>query len=253
MTKQAVYRNRSAFTGLIIVLIGAFFLLNNLDLIPFSFRETFFNWKGLILLIGLVQIFNPKERWSGVVLLIVGGYFLSADYIEDVWGFELIDWELLWPTLIILGGILFLLTRTRRSSDNTDTSNTWDWGTSKSQKEEVEDYIDVDASFGGSDLLDTSQNFKGGVIRCTMGGGTYDFSQAEISFEGPAVIDLKVIMGGANFIVPADWTVRTELTAIMGGFSDDRKRLDTTPTSPDKVLIIRGTLFMGGGEIKNYV
>jgi hypothetical protein len=66
---------------------------------------------------------------------------------------------------------------------------------------------------------------------------------------GTHVLDLFVIFGGTSVIVPPDWTVRVEVFSFLGGFSD--KRYSTLKVIPDaeKVLVIKGFVMFGGGEV----
>jgi len=57
------------------------------------------------------------------------------------------------------------------------------------------------------------------------------------------------MFGGTQVIVPPDWTVRVEVFSLLGGFSDNRHSdLKVIPDS-DKVLIIKGFVMFGGGEV----
>ncbi len=71
--------------------------------------------------------------------------------------------------------------------------------------------------------------------------------QSTISKEG-AHIELVAAFGGLNLIVPSDWTVKTEVVSIFGGFAD--KRI-LSAVSPDKQLTVKGVCIFGGGEIKS--
>jgi len=57
-------------------------------------------------------------------------------------------------------------------------------------------------------------------------------------------------MGGTKIIVPPNWEVRSEVTALFAGFED--KRQQPLTANPDKVLIIDGTSIFGGIELKNF-
>ena len=60
------------------------------------------------------------------------------------------------------------------------------------------------------------------------------------------------IFGGAKFIIPEDWDVRIEVSAIFGGFSDKRHIRKDTPRDPSKELIIKGVAIFGGGDIVSF-
>lgn len=101
--------------------------------------------------------------------------------------------------------------------------------------------------FGGGDLNNSSDNFKGGRITAIFGGSEINLMSAIPSAEG-SVIDVFLLFGGSTLIVPNDWQVKSEVSAIFGGLSD--KRL--TSNIQDKQLIIKGLVLFGGLEIKSY-
>jgi hypothetical protein len=57
-------------------------------------------------------------------------------------------------------------------------------------------------------------------------------------------------MGGAKLVLPAHWNVKSEITAIMAGIDDKRQR--AAAMDPNKTLTLKGSVFMGGIEIRNY-
>ena len=94
-----------------------------------------------------------------------------------------------------------------------------------------------------------SQNFKGGKVTAILGRGVIDLSGAKLA-DGDNVIELTAIMGGITFKMPSDWKVIHNVVSVFGGFEDKRhyygKVVDTAGNS---VLIIRGTVIMGGSTI----
>ena len=80
-----------------------------------------------------------------------------------------------------------------------------------------------------------------------MGGLEIDLTSADLGPE-PAVLDLIVLMGGIEIIVPPTWTVDAKITPFMGGMSDTADRSDADPT---KRLVVKGFVMMGGVEISN--
>jgi len=111
-----------------------------------------------------------------------------------------------------------------------------------------EDYIDSVSVFGGVRKVIMSKNFKGGEATSFMGGTELDFSQADIN--GTVVLELTQVMGGAKLIVPGHWSIKNEVNAVLGGI-DDKRQLNTV-VDPNKVLVLKGTSFLGGLEISNF-
>ena len=114
------------------------------------------------------------------------------------------------------------------------------------------DYFDDFVVFGGREVFINSLNFYGGKITTIFGGAEYDLRNARLSSNG-AVIDSVSVFGGCGFKVPPDWTVKNEVTAVFGGFSDKRGASPHQVNSdPSKTLIIKGFTAFGGVEIKHY-
>jgi hypothetical protein len=79
-----------------------------------------------------------------------------------------------------------------------------------------------------------------------MGGHEIDLRPAKIS-AGPAVIDLFVWWGGVEIRVPPDWKVTNEALPLLGGVEDNT----VAPQEARGHLILKGTVIMGGVEVKN--
>jgi predicted membrane protein len=94
-----------------------------------------------------------------------------------------------------------------------------------------------------------SKNFQGGKLTAAFGGVDIDLTQAD--FTGMATLQVDIIFGGMKLIIPPHWDVRVEVSNIAAGVED--KRLSRiSEVDPEKVLLIRGTVFFGGLEIKSY-
>jgi hypothetical protein len=114
------------------------------------------------------------------------------------------------------------------------------------------DYFDDFVVFGGREVFINSQNFYGGKITTIFGGAEYDLRNTHLSTNG-AVIDSVSVFGGCGFKVPPEWTVKNEVTAVFGGFSDKRGAAPRyINPDPSKTLIIKGFTAFGGVEIKHY-
>ena len=68
--------------------------------------------------------------------------------------------------------------------------------------------------------------------------------------EGRNEIDVFVMFGGTEIRVPADWSVQVEVFSLLGGFSDKRRSTVQVVPDPGKVLVIKGFVMFGGGEVK---
>ena len=65
----------------------------------------------------------------------------------------------------------------------------------------------------------TSADFRGGYLRAVMGGVELDLTEATIE-DPPATIEMTVVMGGAQIVVPEGWKVRVDARPILGGVDE---------------------------------
>ena len=248
--KSPAAGSRSGVLGLILIALGTLFLLDNLDFIPYEVSYYLFNWKGIMIMIGAIFLSTKENKSPGIILMVVGGFFIMSDVLSYEFDWHWYDTrKLFWPVLLIVLGLVIL---SRKSKSPIVSAHVFTAETNDKDVPNDSDHINVTAVLGGGDMSISSENFKGGKVTTVMGGGTYDLSKCELA-EGTQEIDVLVLMGGANFIVPSDWNVRLEVTSIFGGFSDSRKLSADTKTDAKKELLIKGTVLFGGGEVKNYV
>ena len=112
-----------------------------------------------------------------------------------------------------------------------------------------EDYIDATSVLGSTHRIVTSKNFKGGDITCFMGGAEIDMSQADIN--GTVVLDVTTIMGGGQINCTYQLGSKTRNYQRNG-----RRGRQTAGTGKvidfNKVLLLKGTSFMGGIELRSF-
>ncbi len=212
---------KRAILGIILVLIGAIFLLDNfgfaIDLPWYIFR-----WPIVFIIIGTINLFSGNPRpallFFGLGIL----FYLNLFNILEIRDF--------WPVVLIIVGLTFIFRKKTiiRSSEN------------------KEDIFDEVAIFGGTDKKFISESLKGGKIATVFGGSNIDLRGSKI--EDEATIELFCMFGGVEILVPEDWKVNQNATAIFGGVSDERANInaDTTTT-----LNISGFVMFGGVELKN--
>lgn len=232
---KAANRRKIAF-GFLAIIFGVLWLLRNVDILTQPWADHLFSWEVLLIAIGLVGMVGNKGQsigWS--ILVLIGGFFL----LDDIYNFSVRFHEVFWPLIIIFIGITMILKRSFRRPDFRnfkDISST--------------DILDNVAIFGGSDVKVDSQSFKGGEATAIFGGSKIDLTEAKLA-RGIQVIELTNIFGGNTLIIPANWSVKVEVTGILGGFKDMRpKRFDGVKET-ESTLIIKGVAIFGGGEIKS--
>ncbi|HEX6220095.1 MAG TPA: hypothetical protein VF115_03280 [Acidimicrobiia bacterium] len=102
--------------------------------------------------------------------------------------------------------------------------------------------IDLVSIFEGQHLISRADPFYGGKILTMFGGVLVDLRNVTPAPTG-IYLDLAVVMGGVNLIVPEGWRVRFDGNSVMGGFSDVTK---TGPDDDVPTVTLTGFVFMGG-------
>lgn len=211
---------RNTFFGLLLILAGLALLLDNFGIIP-GLPGYLFYWANIFLVLSILIGLSGNYR-GALTLLCFWGFFTAKHYWD-------VEWSDIWPVLILVAGVSILL---------------------KKKSEMVlghKDQFDEVNIFSGSKRVYTSQQFKGGKITNVFGGGNLDLRQCH---SDGAVIEIITIFGGCDIIVPENWNVSMNATAIFGGFEDKRPK-GTERSGP--VLVIRGLTLFGGGQVRSFV
>lgn len=239
--------------GIFIIIIGALSLADNLAF--FSARDYLQFWPMVFIALGALKIIQANGRSAYVVglALIATGTLMTLNHLEII-HFRLREW---WPLFLIFAGLAVIFKdRTPPTNDDTKLLN-YDAGPNSAANETASATtlnqntntasakIDIVALMSGNQAKNTSSNFQGGEVSVVMAGLELDFRGASI--QGEAVLNVFTVFGGINIMVPNDWTVINNCSAILGGI-DDRS---VPAMSSNKRLIIKGYAIMGGVEIKN--
>jgi predicted membrane protein len=233
-----VSENKRVYLGVFLIAIGGLWILERLDLIPDIWEDIFISWQMLLIGIGVFSLIGGNKT-TGTILIIIGGFFL----IDDIFSIPRELRQIGWPLVIIGIGLVILITHGRKKTAPQINNQKNSLGM---------DYFDDFVVFGGREVFINSQNFLGGKTTSMFGGTEYDLRQAQLSENG-AVIECVSIFGGCGFKVPPDWTIKNEVTAIFGAFSDKRgATFGQMVSNPSKTLIIKGFSAFGGVEIKHF-
>ncbi len=244
-------RSSHIWTGIFILLIGVVALLRTS--LP-DFPDWMFSWQTLLIALGL--FIGLRHRFKGVawfILIIIGGIFLLNEIYP-----ELTFRRYLWPVALIAVGFFFILRpRGRHRWRGNDTLNKdgffvkGEFKIDSCEQEQFtqDDYVDATSIFGGTKKNILSKKFKGGDIVNVFGGTELNLTQADIN--GVAVLELTTIFGGTKLVVPANWSVKSEAVTIFGGIEDKRHMPAATDT-PEKTLVLKGTVIFGGIDIKSF-
>lgn len=225
-------------TALIFILAGVLIISQRSGFISYELFRQLFNWQMLLIGIGIVSIAKHKGSIGGFIMIMVGGVFLIPEYVD----LSLDMRQMLWPAILIGVGLIILFNgfgsckngfKHRFRSGNIDDM----------------DVVNANHIFGGGEYTITSQNFKGGQINSIFGGGKYDMTHSKLA-PGVNVLDLSMIFGGLEILVPATWTVKIEVDSVLGGFSVKGVQVLQSGSESDGQLVIKGSAIFGGGELR---
>ena len=101
---------------------------------------------------------------------------------------------------------------------------------------------------GGTHLRASASEMDDAVISVLMGGALVDFRNAHPNAR-PIRVDVLVVMGGVQVVVPSTWNVQVEADATMGGIRDMRSGVVDAQRPAD--IMITGRVLMGGLEIRS--
>ena len=234
--------NNRIWLGVVLIVLGALFILDNFGFLYFDFHPLIFSWHTIFLIIGIVLITNHKNSFIGYVLLGIGllGILHHFPY------FFFLDFGNLWPLIFLAIGLWLLL---NRRETHYHTQANFQSGTADAQASfSSYDYIDEVSVFNSIKRTIDSTNFKGGKVTTIFGRAHLNLTNAKLS-PGENFLEVSAIFGGVNIRVPQNWKVIVIVTSIFGGF-DDKRFVQTMPAEEGQdVLIIKGAAIFGGGEL----
>jgi predicted membrane protein len=238
--------------GIVLIIIGILFLLNKIPQTAAWFPSWFLTWPVLLIGIGIVTAIKSKFRNPGwIVLCVIGTYFVL--FQNNLIALNLKPF--IFPIGIILLGIFITIKKNRQCDYKKEKFRRWEKGGPNFRPpfpenvDSSEDVVNVNSTFGNIEKNVFSKNFKGGSMSSVFGGAQINFAQAD--FEGIAVIDVSVIFGGVDIIIPSNWNLKNEISVIFGGI-EDRRTVANNVHESGKTLILKGNIMFGGMEIKSY-
>ncbi|MEO9802528.1 MAG: LiaF domain-containing protein [Reichenbachiella sp.] len=228
--------DRSNLVGILLLIIGGLFLLSNFGVLPYVINNLAFNWRGIILVIGIILFASKPNKLPGTIMISIAVYFIAGEYVWQEYGINIGLSRIFWPAMMMAAGYILL----KKKKIETKRKNSG----------QSFEFLSDSNIMGGGEVKVQSQNFKGGNATAIFGGASYDMSRSKLA-EGRHTMEVFAVFGGFTFILPSDWDVQLEVTAIFGALSDKRKHIKPVETN-NKQLRIKGFILFGGGEIKNY-
>ena len=225
-SEKTEYINSRVLLGVGIVVIGILMFLPSLGVdVHLSFGEL---WPLFLMIFGAGQLMKPepyRQTLNGSLMLAIG-FVILGNNLE--W-FDL-DFGSLWPVLLILMGILLIRRRTHPN-----------------HQDDAKEFIKLNFVMNGGERVFSDSILKGGSLTGIMGGGKVDLRHTQMAGNF-CILDVFVIWGGYEILVPSHWSVEVHAMPILGGVDNKTNIIDG---SSQKRLIVKGVVVMGGIEIKN--
>src|SRR5215471_1865821 len=238
--------SRHLFSGFVLLTIGVVFLLGNMGFLNVSAILRF--WPVLLIAGGIFKLVESRDDYrtgSGVFWIVVGLVFLMGSF--DIIRVALRD---LWPALLIGLGAVMLWRSMMAKKEREDWSpvqSSIHSEDSSSAAPSSNSLLSATAILGGVKRVNNSQDFRGGDATAIMGGCEIDLRPASITPNHEPVLEVFAMWGGIEIRVPPDWTVISRIDPILGGYDDKT----TPPKDESKRFVVRGSVVMGGIEVKN--
>jgi len=264
------------YGGLFLLIIGIIFFLKQAN--QLFLPGWLFSWPVILIAVGIFSGLKHNFRGAGwLIPIAIGGIFL-VDRMDI--GLDL--HRFIFPIILVFIGISLIIrpkrgrgwdncggrrfrrnpqyfqqdytgTTTNINQDNPQAGTAADAPPKDFYKTDYtnngQDFIDITAVLSNSQRIVVSKNLKGGDITCFMGGCEINLTQADIT--GPVVMDITAIMGGVKLIVPPNWEIKSEISTVMGGV-EDKRQVQGKIIDFNKVLVLKGTAFMGGIELRSF-
>lgn len=228
-----IFAKKTFWGGILFIALGLLLLLQNFNLLPFVLPAYVFTWQMLLIVIGVFAL--PTRSWvGGIALILTGTYFLLPEL-----GIYNFTFSQIWPILLVIVGLMIILNKPGQHKKKMEFK----------LEKNMDGYIENTVIFGGDSKKVSSYDFKGGQISVVCGGLELDLTNCSLSKQ-KNILEVDVVMGGISLTVPREWNVISEAVSIMGGVEDEVNELKDRYIDPAAELIIKGSVVMGGLEIK---
>lgn len=245
--QQRNKNNASALFGILLTIAGILFLLKQFKVIEFDFHI----WPLFLIAGGIMNgMKRGFSRASPLILIVLGVAFMIPDFTIAGVASD----RLLWPVLLIIGGLFIAFKGKKKESVLTEEREHFAkrFDLNITEQETInENFVNIEAYFGGRKEIITSKQFSGCTATAICGGAEINLMQAD-NITQPMIIDLRVILGGIEIIVPSHWEVINEVDVLFGGIEDKRNLRTASDVGDSKKLLLRGSVTFGGLELKSY-
>jgi predicted membrane protein len=227
---------------------GILVLAFNAGLLDNDYFPVVFSLPMLVVSIGFICLFSRSSWFFGIILMLIGGFFLMRMLPADALPFSLSGWAVF---LIVVGIIVIcnaIWGKHHYHREWRKCHKEYHKWHSPGTDDKKSGYIEYNHVFhGGKEKVDI-KNFKGGEINSVFGGMELDLSDATLA-EGSHYLELNSVFGGITIIVPVEWRIELRQTKVFGQFVDIRPKPEFE-VDEKSLLIIEANSVFGGGEIK---
>ncbi|MDR1119948.1 MAG: DUF5668 domain-containing protein [Dysgonamonadaceae bacterium] len=232
--------------ALLLIAAGVLLLGFNTGYLPLEWRNFFFSWPMLLLVIGFMNV--CRFRFISGIIIIVAGMFLflsraTAAYFPESF------LSTYWPVLIIVLGILLflaILLKPKRFGRKCIDGYRKDIHHANAGAD-GDGKINYRFVFSGMEQVVLDPVFRGGNIEAIFGGMELDLRRTSLP-EGDTFLHVKAIFGGVEITVPDSWEIEIHPKPFAGGVDDSRMKNSDRDKSRKLVVIAECTF--GGIEIK---
>lgn len=240
----------SIVQGLLVIAAGVLLYLFNAGVLSVEYKQVVFSWPMLLVAIGFSLLFSFRSWVGGLVLMLVGGFFLLQKMQIEALNFITDNG---WTIVLILVGFIILW----KSIMMRGCKQWWEYKDEWRQHHASNHckcrggeagYIERNFIFGGANEKLSIPDFKGGDINCVFGGVELDLTDSQLA-EGIHILEINTVFGGIVIYAPIEWNIQVQQNSVFGNFVDNRPK-QNLEFDNTKVLIIRASSVFGGGEIK---
>ena len=239
------------FFGIVLLVVGALFLLDNLDVV--DTRSVWRNfWPVLFIAWGASRVIAGDVRSFFPWLAIGVGGLLIANRVLD-WDVNVA--RIFWPVIMIAFGAHILYRSWSRpavvhasgAAAGPASFGAAEPGASADVLPDTSSTFRDSAMLGSIERRNVSQTFRGGEASAFMGSVEIDLRECRMA-STEAVVDVSAFMGSVELRIPRDWTVESRMSALLGSFED----LTAAPVDgSSKRFVVRGSAMLGSVEIRN--
>lgn len=220
-------------TGLLLVVLGVVFLLNQLGLTDFAVGELFSTfWPVILIVLGVNMIVNTGFNFASVFLLFLGILF-QLQALEII---QSISWNIIWPFILIWVGLSILFPKPWWKPWKSYRYRSYHYKSKSSfasKKEHAsERHIESMTAFGRQELVVGSSQLAKADIVSIFGSSKIDVTRAQLE-NHTATFDLVGIFGSHHLIVPKHWKVTVQGVPIFGSVRYDGSEYTGTRHVPD--------------------